>query len=139
LNIELQWQSTTLQKYFEMDGHLADYEFVFMGWVADYPDPDNILRQPSSFNLLRWQDLRAQDSEMAAYYELVERAAVTWYRSERMRLYRQADRMLVAEQTRAIPLEYSAGFPYLVKPWVKYYQVTPVGLELTHKIVIEEH
>lgn len=93
------------------------------GWVADYPDPDNFMRQASCYEFLRqrgWSDAR--------YSELVEAAARTSDRALRLARYRQADRLLVAEQALVIPLGYGAkGDATVIQPWVQGVQFSPLG------------
>lgn len=93
------------------------------GWVADYPDPDNFMRQASCYEFLRkrgWRD--------AHYSELVEAAARTTDRARRLALYRQADRHLVAEQALVAPLDYGVkSVRVLAQPWVQGVRVSPLG------------
>jgi len=105
------------------------------GWIADYPDPDNFLRQSDMITRLKylgWQD--------ADYDRLVEEAARMSDRPKRMAMYRQADRWLVEEQALVLPIAYGpkqAG--NLVKPWVKSRDPTLIGLVMLQNIIIEEH
>jgi len=106
---------------------------VMNGWVADYPDPDNFLRQSdaiSQLHRLGWQD--------AAYDRLVEQASRTADRAKRMALYRQADRLLVAEQALVLPLFYN-HFTELVKPWVKKPRSNLLGYIKFQQITIDDH
>jgi len=106
---------------------------VLNGWTADYPDPDNFLRQSdaiSQLHRLGWQD--------AAHDRLVEEASRTPDRAKRMAMYRQADRMLVAEQTLVLPLFYNLGIE-LVKPWVKKQRNNLLGYIRFQNINIDEH
>ena len=106
---------------------------VLNGWLADYPDPDNFLRQSDAITQLHrlgWQD--------ADYDRLVEQASRTPDRAKRMAMYRQADRLLVAEQALVLPLFYNWGIE-LVKPWVKKQRSNLLGYVLFHKIIIDEH
>jgi ABC-type oligopeptide transport system substrate-binding subunit/class 3 adenylate cyclase len=106
---------------------------ILNGWLADYPDPDNFMRQSDAIaqlHRLGWQD--------AAYDRLVEQASRTPDRAKRMTMYRQADRLLVAEQTLALPLFYNWGME-LVKPWLKKPRSNLLGYVQFHKMIIEEH
>ena len=106
---------------------------ILNGWLADYPDPDNFLRQSdalSQLHRLGWQD--------ATYDRLVEEASRTPDRLKRMAMYRQADRLLVAEQILVLPIFYFIGSE-LVKPWVKRQPVNLLGWTEFHKIIVEEH
>jgi ABC-type oligopeptide transport system substrate-binding subunit/class 3 adenylate cyclase/tetratricopeptide (TPR) repeat protein len=80
----------------------------WMGWTADYPDPDSFLRV----------GLRVHSAWRSEIFdELVERARRVTDQAERMRLYRQADQILVQEAP-ILPLTYER-IPFLVKPWVR--------------------
>ncbi|MGA2490040.1 MAG: ABC transporter substrate-binding protein, partial [Anaerolineales bacterium] len=106
---------------------------ILNGWQADYPDPDNFLRQSGALYLLHrlgWKD--------AAYDRLVEQAGRTPDRAKRMAMYRQADRLLVSEQVLVLPLFYNWESE-LVKPWVKKQRLNLLGYVQFHKIIIDEH
>ncbi len=83
------------------------------GWIADYPDPDNFLRvvfhSIEGMNEPRWHNVR--------FNALVEEATRVTDPARRMRLYREADQILVAEKAIIMPLSYGRE-PTLVKPWV---------------------
>jgi oligopeptide transport system substrate-binding protein len=100
-----------------------DSRILGIGWSADYPDPDNLLRQSNFYAALTsagWND--------AHYAELVEQAARTPDRARRMALYREADGILVADQALVVPLNYGERWLQLVKPWVKNYKWNALGL-----------
>jgi ABC-type oligopeptide transport system substrate-binding subunit len=105
------------------------------GWVADYPDPDNFLRCAVPVSLLKyhgWQD--------ADFDRLVQGAARTPDRMKRMAMYRQADRLLVADQSLLIILNYGLGTVFtLVKPWVKIFPWSPLGYIDFKYILMEDH
>jgi len=105
------------------------------GWFADSPDPENFLGAggiPLDLHDAGWQN--------AEYDELVKSAARTTDRVRRMAMYRQADRLLVEEQVLVLPTLYPWERDItLVKPWVKNYQITPLGNRLFTKIIITDH
>jgi len=105
------------------------------GWVADYPDPDNFLRQSSFYRILRnrgWQHPRLE--------QLLEDAARTTDRARRLAMYREADRILVNEEAVVVPLAYPSGTNVeLVKPWVKGIKYNALGSYSLKDIVIEPH
>jgi ABC-type oligopeptide transport system substrate-binding subunit/class 3 adenylate cyclase len=116
------------------EGRIAS-PMVMNGWLADYPDPDNFLRQSETITLLRfmgWQD--------ADYDQLVQQAARTSDRAKRMAMYRQADRRLVTEQALVLPLSYgSSQLTHLVKPWVKNFKTNLLDFILFQDIIIKAH
>ncbi len=80
-----------------------------MGWEPDYPDPDSFLRVAVRNLLPRWRN--------GQYDQLLEEAQRTLEQSERIRLYQEADKVLIEEAV-IIPIVYWQGH-FLVKPWVK--------------------
>jgi oligopeptide transport system substrate-binding protein len=75
---------------------------LMIGWVADYPDPDNFLRKSSVFIELSHWGWRQEH-----YYQLVEESAHSTDRLRRMALYRKADRILVNDQVLVVPIAYN--------------------------------
>jgi ABC-type oligopeptide transport system substrate-binding subunit/class 3 adenylate cyclase len=109
------------------------HTFVMNGWQADYPDPDNFLRQSDAITQLKrlgWQD--------TSYNRLVEEASRTPDRAKRMAMYRQADRLLVTEQALVMPF-FNSQEKNFSKPWVKKNRENPLGLIYLHKLIIQEH
>jgi ABC-type oligopeptide transport system substrate-binding subunit/class 3 adenylate cyclase/ribosomal protein L40E len=80
-----------------------------MGWEPDYPDPDNFLRVGVQNLLPGWRNDQ--------YNQLLEEAQRNLDQSERIRLYQEADKILIEEAV-IIPIVYWQGH-FLVKPWVK--------------------
>jgi ABC-type oligopeptide transport system substrate-binding subunit len=111
------------------------FHLALIGWIFDYPDPDNFLGHPNAFldiaEIWGWHD--------EAYYQLVKEAGRTANQRKRMEMYRRADRMLVQDQVIIFPISYGDQTCTLVKPWVKYLQITPAGRILFKDILIEEH
>ena len=69
---------------------------------------------------------------------MVEEAARTPDRAKRMAMYRQADRQLVHDQALVLVLNYYFGI-LLVKPWVKNYSVSLLGITNFQDILMEDH
>ena len=118
-------------------GKVQGFHIQFMGWSADYPDPDNFLRQ-SSFYLNPW----ARGRRHSQLEQLLVEAARTTDRTRRLAMYREADRILVNEEVVAIPITYGAGRGYygdLLKPWVKGMKHNALGSFSLKDIVIEPH
>ncbi|MBC7262150.1 MAG: hypothetical protein H5T63_09055, partial [Chloroflexi bacterium] len=79
------------------------------GWMADYPDPDNFLRIGLQWQKTGWQN--------QTYIALVEKARRTAEPVERLRLFGEAESILIAEAA-VVPLTHER-LHLLVKPWVK--------------------
>jgi len=110
LGVEIRWEFVDF-------GILADREISnpphmwCLAWSPDYPDPDNFLRVALWPERAMWRN--------AAYERLIEEARRLTDQGERMKLYQQADRILVQEAP-IMPLIY-VGDHFLVKPWVRNY------------------
>jgi ABC-type oligopeptide transport system substrate-binding subunit/DNA-binding SARP family transcriptional activator len=103
---------------------------IKLGWLADYPDPDNLMRvlfhsQEGFFNG-PWKNER--------FDELVVQAARINDQNQRIALYRQADRILVAEEAALLPLAYQRQFS-ICKPWVEAPSVPPDRLHIKNLIL----
>ncbi|RME42553.1 MAG: hypothetical protein D6791_17465 [Chloroflexi bacterium] len=101
----------------------------FQGWAADYPDPDNFLRVGLLYHQAEWRNEK--------YSRLVEQARRLTDQAARMKLYRQADRILVEEAV-FLPLAYVRSH-LLLKPWVKKYPLLPMKSWFWKDVVIEPH
>ena len=88
--------------------------FGGLGWIADYPDPENFLdvlfHSESSNNHTHYSDL-----ELDA---ILERARVEQDHEARMALYREAEQMIL-DGAPWVPLWHSRGDHYLIKPYIK--------------------
>jgi len=100
----------------------------YMGWVPDYPDPDTYLRVPIR-DQTKWRH--------PTYDELINRALEVTDQRQRMRLYSEADRLLVQEAA-IVPLNYSQ-VRLLIKPWVREYPVHAFSYYAWKRVVIEPH
>jgi oligopeptide transport system substrate-binding protein len=98
-------------------------------WKADYADPDNFLRVGLEWACRGWQ--------CEAFHQLVNEARRTMDQGERMRLYRQADRILV-EQAPVIPWCH-LRWSLLVKPWVRRYPASAIRQWFWKDVIVEPH
>jgi oligopeptide transport system substrate-binding protein len=98
----------------------------FIGWDADYPDPDVYLRTFVRKHALHWQNQE--------YDRLLEQAQQSINQKDRIRFYKQADKILI-EDAVIMPLTYPRSHR-LFKPWVK---IPAEVLQLRHwkNIIIE--
>ncbi|MFV1948561.1 MAG: ABC transporter substrate-binding protein [Anaerolineales bacterium] len=100
----------------ELANHLEkEQPYIFIiGWLADYPDPDNFLRLGLERFSTGWQN--------TDFEKLVGQARLIADFSERTALYLQADKILMNEAP-IIPLTYWP-LHLLVKPWVQQYPIS---------------
>ena len=104
-----------------------------MGWIADYPHPQDFLeilfRSGSENNYGEYSNPEVDD--------LLARAGVEMDEKLSLALYRQAEQKLV-DDAAVIPLWFGRNFT-LVKPYVKGYNLNPMGLVMLNKVTIEAH
>jgi ABC-type oligopeptide transport system substrate-binding subunit len=99
-----------------------------LAWSADYPDPDSFLRLGVK---------RSNKWENETYSALVNQARRVMNHEERMRLYRQAEEILVQEAP-IFPIFYPRR-DLLVKPWVRNFRPERIGAPLLKDVIIEPH
>jgi len=128
LGVEITRVSVESHKYYERISHEEPPIWVD-GWSADYLDPDDFMRSYFSSQHQGWNN----DS----FSELVSRARSLTDQKERMRLYQQADRILI-EDAPLLPL-YHGQYNFLVKPWVKKIALSPMTIPAMKYIVLEPH
>jgi ABC-type oligopeptide transport system substrate-binding subunit/DNA-binding SARP family transcriptional activator len=128
LGIDIQWQTADWARLLERLDRDPPHLFR-IGWVADYPDPDSPLRMSSH---RRWAGWRNE-----TYTELIETARRITNQAQRMKLYQQADRILV-EEAALIPILYSRHH-LLVKPWVHKFSLSALNCPFWKDVIIEPH
>jgi oligopeptide transport system substrate-binding protein len=126
LGVDIAWRLVPGRSAFPKEAESP--HLWYYGLVPAYPDPDIYLRLHSPARI-GWRD--------KTYDMLVEQARREMDPLERMRLYRQADRMLIEEAV-ILPLIYGLA-SMLVKPWVMRLPTTPFGWWLWKDVVIEPH
>jgi oligopeptide transport system substrate-binding protein len=92
-----------------------------MGWIADYPHPQNFLdvlfRSDSENNYGGYRNAEVD--------ELLTRAGVEPDSKASLALYQQAEELIVADAA-CLPLWFGKNY-YLVKPRVSGYEINPLG------------
>jgi oligopeptide transport system substrate-binding protein len=128
LGVEITWTEMEAGSFF----HALDAQppnLWELGWLADYPDPDSFLSASPWKRQTRWHN--------AAFEALVDGAGRVMGQEERMRMYHQADRILVQEAP-ILPLVYLREH-LLVKPWVTRLAASPDGHRFWQDVIIEPH
>jgi ABC-type oligopeptide transport system substrate-binding subunit len=128
LGIEVGWRAAAWKKML----YRLEYRpppLFWMGWRADYPDPDNMLRLGMYRNWAGWED--------ATYTRLVEQSRRVTDPAQRLALYQQADRLLV-EAAAIVPMLYGRQH-LLVKPWVRKFSASYMTWVLWKDVVMEAH
>jgi ABC-type oligopeptide transport system substrate-binding subunit/DNA-binding SARP family transcriptional activator len=127
LGVVVSWETLELAKLLDRlrSGKLPN--LYIMCWIADYPDPDNYLRVGAlQYKKSWWND---------TYAELVEKARQTTDQQVRLKLYEQADKLLVEEAV-IMPLYYNRSH-LLIKPWVSSYPTSALGNWFWADVVID--
>jgi oligopeptide transport system substrate-binding protein len=103
---------------------------TIIGWGADYPDPECMLsstfHSKEGENIPRWQNER--------FDALVEEAGWTTDQARRVKLYQEADRILVADEAVVMPISYREG-RLLVKSRVVLPRTLSIQLPLKNVIL----
>ena len=105
------------------------FHIALQGWIADYPDPDNFLRVGFRKEISGWDGV--------GFDGLVARARRMLDQTQRVKLYQEADRMLIEEAV-VLPLVYAMTH-MLVKPWIKRFPISPMQDWFLKDVVIEPH
>jgi ABC-type oligopeptide transport system substrate-binding subunit/serine/threonine protein kinase len=127
LGVQVQWYSMPWAEY--VNRAQTDPDLIqFVGWVGDYPDPDTFLRVGLEF-ISPWHEER--------YLNFNEQARRALDQEERMALCAQAQHIL-AEKVPILPLGYDRTH-LLIKPWVKRYPVSALGMAFWKDVVLEPH
>lgn len=127
LGIEITWKQIEWGGFFNWMSKGSPHLWM-VGWWTDYPDPDDVLR-------IQWWVTREWKNK--AYSRLVEGARRTMDQQQRMRMYGQADRIVV-EEAPILPLAYGR-FHMLVKPWVRRYRTSPLKWWFWKDVILEPH
>ena len=128
LNINVTFKALTWDEYLNRLMEFSPHIWM-MGWVADYPDPDNFLR------VCEWKRYGPWENE--EYDRLVEEARGMIDLSQRLHLYEQAERILVQEAP-IMPIAYGRNH-LIVKPWVRKLPLSPIVPVMVKDVIIEEH
>ncbi len=113
--------------------HMKDEknEMYDMGWIADYPHPQDFLEVlfhgEARYNYGGYRNSEVND--------LLERAGVEMDSDKSLEMYRQAEQILV-DDAACIPLWFGQNY-YLVKPHIKGYKLNPLGIAMLDKVYIE--
>ena len=102
-----------------------------MGWIADYPDPQNFLdilfRTGADYN---YSNFSSQELDT-----LLDQAAAEQDCDKRLSLYRQAEQIVV-EQAPVLPMWFPRNY-MLVSPYVHGYSIDPLGVPRFNQVTLE--
>jgi oligopeptide transport system substrate-binding protein len=107
-------------------------ELFMMGWVADYPDPQDFLeylfRTDAEYNTGKYSN--------PAVDNLLKEADGEFDESKRMELYQQAEKIIV-DDAACLPLWFGQNY-VLVRPYVKNYTLNALGIPIFEQVSIEK-
>ncbi|MES2767899.1 MAG: peptide ABC transporter substrate-binding protein [Bdellovibrionota bacterium] len=96
------------------------YSIFRMGWVADYPDPDNflnLLTSTSANNHTGWKNEK--------YDSLIAKGVSELNSDKRKEYYKEAQKLVLEEDVAAVPLYYSIR-QYLINSRVSGFKLNPL-------------
>ncbi|MFC1961983.1 peptide ABC transporter substrate-binding protein [Chloroflexota bacterium] len=105
-------------------------EMFYMGWIADYPHPQDFL------DVLFHTGMESNYGEYsnATVDAVLDRAAVEQDYEQSLKIYQQAEQMMV-DDAACIPLWFGQNY-VLVKPYVKGYRLNPMGIASLNEVSI---
>jgi oligopeptide transport system substrate-binding protein len=107
-------------------------EMFTLGWVADYPDPHNFLDilfyTGSENNIFEYSNPTLD--------ALLDQAAIEQDKAVRLAMYQQAEQ-LVVDDAPCLPLFHGTNY-ILVKPYVKDYALSLLGIPDLSKVYLEQ-
>jgi oligopeptide transport system substrate-binding protein len=132
LGIEVQVQQVEWATFLD-DLKRYRYQAFELGWIADYPDPQNFLdilfHSQSLDNTTRYSNPEVD--------RLLEQARTESDPQRRTQLYQQVEQIIIQDAP-WIPLTFGKEY-VLVKPWVKNYVVSPIIIPVLKDVVVEPH
>jgi len=120
LNIQVELSNEEWKTYLQ-SLKIGKQQIYRMGWVADYPDPDNFMTLMTSYS-----ENNHTDWGNARYDALIEKAAGVLDPKERSQLYMEAQKILVEQEAAVIPI-YSARSHWLISDRVLHFPLNIMG------------
>jgi len=106
-------------------------DMFILGWIADYPDPhtflDILFYTGSENNFFEYSNLGLD--------ALLDQAAIEQDEASRLAMYQQAEQ-LVVDEAPCLPLWHGTNY-ILVKPYVKDYELSPLGIPDLSRVHID--
>jgi oligopeptide transport system substrate-binding protein len=108
-------------------------QMFYTGWIADYPHPQNFL----DILFHSGADNNYGQYRNAEFDALLEAAGIEPDRETSLELYRQAEQLMV-DDAACIPLAFGRKY-VLIKPYVKGYELNPMGFAMLNGVSVETH
>ena len=120
LGIKIEIQQTEFATYLQ-DLNRHRFQMFNIGWIADYPDPENFLdvlfHGDSSTNHTRYNNTQVN--------AILEKARIEQDQELRYKFYHQAEELILQDPP-WVPLWNSGEQYLLIKPYIKGYELTPL-------------
>ena len=115
--------------------HLSEEadQMFYTGWIADYPHPQDFL----DILFHSGADNNYGQYRNTGVDALLEAAGVEADREASLELYRQAEQMMV-DDAACIPLAFGRDY-VLIRPYVKGYELNPLGFAMLNQVSVEPH
>lgn len=108
-------------------------EIYYMGWIADYPHPQDFLE----ILFHTGSDNNYSEYSNPVIDAIMDEASIELDYNQSLALYQQAEQMLVTDAA-CLPLWFGRNY-ILVKPYVKDYKLNPMGFAMMNTVSIEPH
>ncbi|MBL7124646.1 MAG: peptide ABC transporter substrate-binding protein [Dehalococcoidales bacterium] len=108
-------------------------EMFYMGWIADYPHPQDFL----DVLFHTGADNNYSEYSNPEVDALLERTGVEQDNNLSLALYQQAEQLLI-EDAACLPLWFGQNY-FLVKPYIKGYDLSPLGFAMLNEVSVEPH
>jgi oligopeptide transport system substrate-binding protein len=134
LGVEVKVRQLEPEVFYQPDVLMREKNEMYVaGWMADYPDPQNFLdllfRTGAVNNAGEFSD-----PELDA---IMDRAAVEQNDDVRLKMYQEVEQKLV-ERAACLPMWFNVEY-VLVKPYVKNYENSPLGIPLLAQVRVDPH
>ena len=100
-----------------------------VAWRLDYPDPNNFIVEGLNNIREKWNH--------PIFEKLLDEASLELNQVRRLKLYQQADKILIEEAV-VIPLAYQR-LHFLVKPWISNPSLSMLANAGLENVIIEPH
>ena len=108
-------------------------EMFYIGWIADYPHPQNFL----DILFHTGSDNNYGEYSHPEVDALLEMAGVELDNELSLALYQQAEQKLV-DDAACLPLLFGKNY-ILIKPYIKGYELNPLGFAVLNNVSVEPH
>ncbi|MEW6141602.1 MAG: peptide ABC transporter substrate-binding protein [Chloroflexota bacterium] len=132
LGVEVKVRQLEPEVFFQPDVLMREKNEMYVtGWIADYPDPQNFLDLLFHTGAVNNAG-EFSDPELDA---MMDRVAVEQNEDIRFKIYQEVEQKLV-DRASCLPMWFNVEYT-LVKPYVKGYETSPLGIPLLSQVRIE--